>query len=561
MSGVPIFERNMLAISSTHGQLASERVLANQPSTRIGFEESRSGRLVPFAVDGAGKSYIHSRMDPEREAQRIAQEFTRTGFYVFFGCGAGYSIAAILDSPKVSKGIIVEYDAAMLRSILEHIDLTHILSDRRLLLLVEPADHELTDAILSRYIPSIDGDLVTVPLRSIVSARTDQFNQAAELVRNLTGGISDDYSVQSFFGKRWFANIVRNLSSAAGPTPPVGPIREAIITAAGPSLEDQLDEITASRQGKFLIATDTSIQALHKRGLQPDAAISIDCQHISYYHFIQGRPVDTPLFVDLASPPTVTRMATRRYFFSSGHPFDRYVASRFRAFPILDTSGGNVTHAAVSLAEYLGAERIHLYGADFSYPFGKSYARGTYIYPYFDQRQQRLKPQEALFADFLYRNQSLDRQCDADGTFRYVTKPLVAYKERLEVLASRSRSLLIRHRGRGVETIMRQNAGTTGQQRHFGRVFAAGRPFKQPAIFLADYLDELAALPEPREPAATYIDGLTGHQRDIWTTLLPSAAAIRREAGQHPPGPVELLQLTRLWCAETVRQELTHSRG
>jgi hypothetical protein len=107
---------------------------------------------------------------------------------------------------------------------------------------------------------------------------------------------------------------------------------------------------------------------------------------------MQGLPSGMPLFVDLASPPTVTRMAARRYYFSSGHPLDRYVAARFRAFPILDTSGGNVTHAAVSLAEYMGAGKIQLYGADFSYPFGKSYARGTYIYPYFDLRQNRLRP-------------------------------------------------------------------------------------------------------------------------------------------------------------------------
>jgi len=34
------------------------------------------------------------------------------------------------------------------------------------------------------------------------------------------------------------------------------------------------------------------------------------------------------------------------------------IASRFRAFPVIDTSGGNVTHAAISLAAYLGAESI-----------------------------------------------------------------------------------------------------------------------------------------------------------------------------------------------------------
>lgn len=554
-----VFERNMLAIASTQGPIPGDRIRNTQVSEDIGFEQSRNGLLVPFISRNGKKNYLHSRMDPEREAARLAAEYDRTGFYVFFGMGAGYGLEALLAGRKVSKGILVEYDASRLRAILERIDATHVLGNRRLTLLVDPDDEELADAVMSRYIPSINGDLVAVPLRGLVDAYPIQYHQAADLVRNLTGGISDDYSVQSFFGKRWFSNIVRNLRSAANPTPPVGPVREAIITAAGPSLEAQLDEIAETRKGKFLIATDTSIRALLLRGITPDAGISIDCQHISYYHFMQGLPKGLPLFVDLASPPTVTRMAAKRYFFSSGHPLDRYVAARFRAFPILDTSGGNVTHAAVSLAEYMGALTIHLYGADFSYPFGKSYARGTYIYPYFDLRQNRLSPFESLFSAFLFRNQSLDRECDADGTFRYVTKPLVAYRQRLEALGSRSTSEIIRHRGDGVRTdIQFQGRGKTGFS---GRIFAAGRPFQRPDQFLAYYLTELEGLPRPQEPAAIYLDGLTGRERDVWTTILPSAAAIRREAGEHTPSPVALLAETRDWCIRTVKAELEYERG
>jgi hypothetical protein len=553
-----IFERNMLAIASTHGAVTAERIRTATAADNLGFEMARNGRFVPFIARGGRKCFLHSRMDPEREAVRLASEYDRTGFYVFFGMGAAYGLEALLEGPKVSKGIIVEYNARIVRAILENMDITHVLGNRRLTLLVDPDEVELANAVMSRYIPSIDGDLVTVPLRSLIDIHQEQYHKAADLVRNLTGGISDDYSVQSFFGKRWFSNIVRNLRSAAEPTPPVGPVREAIVTAAGPSLETQLEEIKATRKGKFLIATDTSIRALLLDGIQPDAGISIDCQHISYYHFMQGLPPGMPLFVDLASPPTVARMAAKRYFFSSGHPLDRYVAARFRAFPILDTSGGNVTHAAVSLAEYMGAQKIQLYGADFSYPFGKSYARGTYIYPYFDLRQSRLKPFESLFSAFLYRNQSLDRECEVDGTFRYVTKPLVAYRQRLEAFASRSASQIIRHRGSGVQTLIQFNPdNSTG---HAGRVFASGRPFQKPAEFLAYYLKELEGLPDPREPAAIYLDDLSGRERDVWTTILPSAAALRRESGGQSASPVTLLAETREWCIKTVKAELEYER-
>jgi hypothetical protein len=165
----------------------------------------------------AGRTTCIPEWIPNGKPHDWQPNMTGSGFYVFFGMGAGYGLEALLSGRKVSKGIIVEYDARTLRAILERIDVTHVLGNRRLTLLVDPDDGELADAVMSRYIPSINGDLVTVPLRSLVDAFPVQYHKAADLVRNLTGGISDDYSVQSFFGKRWFSNIVRNLRSAADP--------------------------------------------------------------------------------------------------------------------------------------------------------------------------------------------------------------------------------------------------------------------------------------------------------------------------------------------------------
>lgn len=553
MNDPQIFERNMLAIASRHGQLCTERLRYAQPNPQVGFETSVTGSLVPYIRKGERTTFMHSRVDPEREAQRVAAQYPRTGFYTLLGLGGGYVASSLLRTERVTRVVIIEYDASVLRAVLEAIDLTHILGDRRVRLLVDPLDEELEKAIVSSYVPSIAGDFVSVPLRGRIDTDSARYQRATDLIRGTIMAISDDYSVQSFFGKRWFTNIVRNLETSDRPTPPVGPIHEAMVTAAGPSLELAYDEIAGRPHGTFLIATDTSLRALLSRGIEPDAVISIDCQHISYYHFSLGIPERIPLFLDLASPPTVARMASRPYFFSSGHPLARYIAGRYRAFPEIDTSGGNVTHAAVSLATYLGARTIRLFGADFSYPFGKTYARGTYIYPYFDIRQSRQRPFESLFAEFLFRNQTLVREDDEQG-FRYVTKPLVAYRERLERLASSIPARLDRVRGNGVATTMEN--GAPSRTAHSGRVFAAGKPFQRPQEFLAGYADDIAKLPAPHEHAASYLDALNAHQQDVWTTMLPSAAAFRREAGDTPPLPADLLAITRAWCEAVVRGEL-----
>jgi len=555
MSRSELYDRNLLAVTTTHGPTAAERLSAVEADPRVGTEPSRYGVEVPYLEADGKRAYFHSRFDPEREAARQAAGHAQPGFFVFWGLGAGYVVEALLDAGLVTRGLVVEYGAPALKAVLERMDLTHVLADRRLLLLVDPTDEELGTAIASLYVPVVTGDLVTVPLRGRVDTAPDEYLRAADVVRRVLEGISDDYSVQAFFGKRWFTNIVRNVRAAAAPTPPVGPVSSAIVTAAGPSLEDALPAIRDRPRSSFVIATDTSLQVLLAAGIEPDAVITIDCQHISYYHFMRGMPGGVPLFMDLASPPTVARLARRPYFFSSGHPLSRYVANRFRAFPSLDTSGGNVTHAAVSLADYLGARDIVLYGADFSYPFGKSYARGTYVYPYFDVRQSRLRPQESLFSEFLYRNQYLERQADPDGSYRYVTKPLVAYRDRLERLAASCEARVDRRRGSGVHATM--VAGDRPPAGRFGRVFSAGRSFMPASDFLRGYLDDIAALPEP-EPgrSAPYLDGLTPRERDVWTTMLPSAAALLKEAGASPTLAQDVLAATRRWCMGVLRTEL-----
>ncbi|MBU0936085.1 MAG: DUF115 domain-containing protein [Spirochaetes bacterium] len=548
-----IFERNMLALCTGRNLPTAARIRNAQPSRTISFEPARSGMLVPQLQRNGRRYSIHSRFDPEAEGEKAAEGYPQRGFFIFLGLGAGYSITPFLNNNKLSRGIIIDFDAGMIRSLLETLDLTSILADRRLDFIVDPEPEELQELFISAYIPSLYGNLSVVPLRGRVDENSVIFQQASDHIRALMEGVSDDYSVQAFFGKRWFANIIRNLQQAAGSTPPIGPIQKAVVTAAGPSLELAINDLRNLPKDVFLIATDTSLSVLLGFGIQPSAVISIDCQHISYYHFMRGIPAGIPVFLDLASPPTVARLAGGSYFFSSGHPLARYVTARLRAYPILDTSGGNVTHAAVSLADFLGAQRIDLYGADFSYPAGKAYARGSYIYPYFDIRQSRLAPSEALFSHFLFRNKSMDHEMDCEGHVRFITKPLVAYRERLERLGQSCASRLVPHIGNGMPI---QGSPPNQIRQDFGKVFAAGRLFRSTQEFLEEYRDDIAGLELPGSSAGLYLAGLKHKERDIWMTLLPAAAAIRRESGDPNPEPEAILETTRRWCLSKVQEAL-----
>lgn len=215
---------------------------------------------------------------------------------------------------------------------------------------------EIRSTVASTFLPAVAQDLRSLPLRAWCDREPEFFSRAVAELLAAVEEVRSDFSVQAHFGKRWFVNMILNLASAEKASTPLPSGDEAHVTAAGPSLEARLPSLGGRRQGSILIATDTSLPALLRSGVHPDAVVSMDCQQHSCHHFLAGMPADTCFFFDLASPPFLARRAARRgRFFASGHPFARLAAARCRPFPRIDTSGGNVTHAAVSLAAALGA--------------------------------------------------------------------------------------------------------------------------------------------------------------------------------------------------------------
>lgn len=559
MSDPAVFERNLRALSAGRTQARPPvRFVDADPSFSVA--KARTGLPVPCIVRGGKPFPLHSTFDPEKEVRRAAEGLPLRGFHVAYGIGGAYLLRELLGSREATGVVAIDFGIELFSNLLSAIDLSDILADRRLCVLIDPSEAELEACLLERYLPFLSGPFSGLPLRSRVDLDRPPFEAAAEGVSRLLSRVSDDYTVQSKFGKVWFRNAIGNLERAQEDATPVRRADSALVCAAGPSLEDRSDEIRRLQaRGSFLIATDTTLPFLMKAELVPDAVITIDCQLISYYHFMDGYPPGVPLVLDLASPPVIPRIASGLHFFSSGHPFCQYVSAQWRAFPSLDTSGGNVTHAALSLAHALGSREVRLYGADFSYPRGKCYARGTYIYKYFEARACRTAPVESLFGEFLYRAPKLDR-VGAGSEFRYLTKPLEGYRERLEAFAAGLDLDFLPIPGQGSPIKESRNAFRAKPDRA-RRPFAPGVPARSLGEFLSRYRSGLASLESPAFPAFESLRALPAGLRDLWTTLLPQAAAFSRTKDCQGLGAAELLEHSRSWTIELLDDAIGRLRA
>jgi hypothetical protein len=552
MSTPSILERNLLALSANHPELG--RVMTRtDPSSTVGVISSRTGLQVPVYLSAGRPVQLHSTVDPETEGRRFFQSYGGSGYLVFLGLGGGYQIRPFVESSDSARIIVVEKELAFVRAVLEQIDMRPILLDPRVRLLAGESAQSIKRFLLSDYLPAIYGDLKTVPLRPCVEAGGQYYTQLIQSIRELIGMVADDYTVQAQFGKKWYVNTLANLPTVQSSTVTVKPVRRAFITGAGPSLESQIPELRSIRETGFLIASDTSMPALLSYGITPDLVISIDCQLVSYHHFLQGIPEGVPLLLDLASPPVLTRLGQRNAFFTSSHPLSLYVSSHWRRLPYIDTSGGNVSHAAVSLAKFLGAREIYLLGIDFSYPEGKAYCRSTYLYPLFRSQESRLNPLESLFLSFIFKNTTIMKD-RTQGALRYTTRPLIGYKERLERYLQAWNAEVIPLPGRGVP--LESKPKDREAVRPQGQILAAGAPKTDWRVFLKDYLKDLQALPRPSPPISRYLYKLNEAQRSIWFTLYPAAAAFREHDLQDQTLENRLLSRVRDWSIEVARRFL-----
>ncbi|MDR2541987.1 MAG: DUF115 domain-containing protein [Treponema sp.] len=526
------------------------------------FSKSRTGEIVPALIQG--NKPLHSMIDPKREAQRIVSEIRQDSFVICLGLGGGFIPQAVLEHSNAHV-CVIDFDKDSINELFANKNYTELLKNERFSLLVDPSCEEIKTFILEQYKPALFGHLKTIPLRTRIDINIPLFDSAISSIKEAIEIVSRDYSVQAHFGKRMFSNIIRNVVTMNNNFfyKENMNIHKAAIVAAGPSLNTQLPLVAKLKQdGVIIISTDTALPVLAHNKIKPDIIVSIDCQHIGFRHFACTNErhllKNIPIVFDITSPPVLIGFTTRPVFFSSGHPLARYIANNWKPLPFLDMSGVNVTYACLSLAEYLKIQHITFFGADFSYIKSESYARGTYMYPYFEKKQTRLLPLESQFSKFLYRTPFLPPEdSNANNKNYYETSTLRNYRKKLEEKISQMPAEFVCTKGLGAAvSINKEQIIENNRPLGFEQLSINPAPKNLSASeFLERYRDDIAALP-PAGERENYFKRLNTKQIQIFTTLLPYMAWVRKRNPEL--NSRDLLEKTKHHCTAEINAVLQH---
>ncbi len=425
-----VFNKNVNSISVSYPQLAEKLKEAHTSQAYSEVKYAKTGTAVPVF---ASKQAVHSLYNPEKEAERLVNTGTETGFMLFCGLGAGIHIRYFLKKNPQSVCAITEADYPSFKSLLHLLDYTDIFNHSRVILLPACTDPAFESAFIRHYIPALHGNFNCLVLRTWKLFFAQQTEQLLPQIETYLAHIRADFSVQAHFGKIWMRNIFFNLQTAEKiqpVLPSTDTSKTALILGAGPSLEKTITVIHNKRNDYVLFCTDTAFPTVSSHNIIPDFFISLDPQHISYAHTIHYFSAETTGIFDLcADTATVKRFQSNgnTIFFTAGaHPLAQY-AAHYSPLPPLNTTSGTVAVSAYHAAQALGFSRIICSGMDFAYTNGQAYARGTYLSHQYAQKSTRIIPEETAFVRLMFRTETTSIQTPEGIT--YTTPVLDSYRK------------------------------------------------------------------------------------------------------------------------------------
>ena len=397
------------------------------------LEKSKNGEyLIPLLKNG---KLCHSKYSHINESVRM---FDGTEEVVLFcGIGAGYNVEYFLSHFPNKKALICEASYSSLKSLLELCDLSNILSNKNIILLAPVESKDFVEDLVQNYMPILMGNLTIKRMKAWEEYfYTNENNILEKKINSALDIIKQDISTQARFGKVWMRNIALNLkivSQIDMKIPKVDTKKTAFILGAGPSLEVAFDTLKKNRDEYVIFASDASFMPLIQNGIISDFFISIDPQIACSTHCIFQFSKNIIAIFDLCANATLARQffdnGNKIIFTISSHPFAQYVNS-FSSFPSLDISGGTVAIAALNVAFSLGFTNFRYAGLDFAYTDGKPYAKGVYLFQTYQKNVSRIKTEQTLFSDLMFRS-NVEKVKNKDK-ITYKTKILDSYKRAFE---------------------------------------------------------------------------------------------------------------------------------
>ena len=315
--------------------------------------------------------YLHSSVNPEREASLLADSLKQAEDYMVFGMELGYHVLELLNRHQSARVHVFESNIYLLHMAFTYIDWTTYIANGRMRVVYNDDLKQLVSELSGRFAEMKNAELLVhyPAIKMIEDAQTRQlledFFVTTSSMREQGGLLDSNFEVISKL----------NLPEC-GELKDIFKDKAVVIVGAGPSVDLQLTSIKKYRDKITVFPTGHITRKLVNEGIIPDAVIITDPQPLMYKQIDGVNLKNIPMILlSTASSSVIDYYNGPIYVaYQSG-----YIHAEIKAKEIgatLFETGGSVTTTALDIALRFGARKIIFVGVDLAYTGGYSHASG-----------------------------------------------------------------------------------------------------------------------------------------------------------------------------------------
>ncbi|CAG0961805.1 hypothetical protein PHYC_00766 [Phycisphaerales bacterium] len=440
-----VLEGNLRALGVRSARAAAAiRHASADPSVELTIADD-GGVTGTLARAGVTRQ-LASRRGPIAEGEKLAAgvDVLANAAVVVMGLGLGHHVAALARRLKQHGAIVVfEPDVALLRALLERVDMTAWLRPGGAVLLTDPDDTgsiaEATrgiEAVLATGTVFLDHPPSVARLGVARDRFAAAFANVMKAVRTnvVTTLVQVDVTVRNLLqNARWYATVpgvAELVGSQRG--------RPAVVVAAGPSLRRNIDLLARPelRERVVVIAVQTVLKQLLARGIRPDYVTALDYHEISarFYEGLTAGDVEgVTLVVEPKANPAILEAFPGKIRCVGDDTSDKILGPALHREMGRIQPGATVAHLAYYLARHLGCDPVILVGQDLGFTDGQYYGPGAAIHQVWAGELNEFNTLEMLEWQRIARMRSLLRKAtDVHGREIYTDEQMSTYLVQFE---------------------------------------------------------------------------------------------------------------------------------
>ncbi|MBE5941173.1 MAG: motility associated factor glycosyltransferase family protein [Lachnospiraceae bacterium] len=384
-----IREKNIEAIKIKNKKLYENLIkLDGVPSSELEvmIEDAKDGSQIISVVKDDKKTPLNSTYRPRGEAEKFVQKYDELvsgAILVFLGLGNGIVLEELLKKTQEDNAIFIyEPSLEIFLTAIEHFDFSEILKIDGVELFVKG----LNDSEIGLYL-SANMNHMNVYLTFIESLPKykelfpREYIELYHIYEDKKRFVFMDINTRIKVRNEFMINPIRNLEyafhskSAHDFKKIFNPDMPAILVAAGPSLEKNIEQLKEAKGKAFIFAVDRAAKYLLNHGIEPDMVAAIDyLKPIEFFDDDRMKKIPLVILTDFNHKAMELLDGNDFIYGSTDLKLYRDFFAEFDNTIIGLPQGGSVATYVFALLQYWNFKKIILVGQDLALAGEKHHA-------------------------------------------------------------------------------------------------------------------------------------------------------------------------------------------